>query len=111
GYRRLQPQVLIKSPAGEVLDRIKGDSDAEPVATLGSNFEHAFNESTKITNKFLAEAGSDNTALQDDLPLQVSMSQTLALSVGLGVRYNTDPPPGSEDTDTQLTVNLVYNIK
>jgi putative salt-induced outer membrane protein YdiY len=39
------------------------------------------------------------------------MSEVLALAVGLGVRYNSDPPPLAESTDTQLTVNLVYNIK
>ena len=111
GYRRLQPQLLIQTPAGQVLDRIKGEEDSEPVVTLGSNYEHAFTESTKITNKFLSEAGSDNTSIADDLALQVSMSDKLALAVGLGVRYNTDPPPLAEDTDTQLTVNLVYNIK
>ena len=111
GYRRLQPQVLIKTDAGEVLDRIKGEEDSEPVVTLGSNYEHAFNESTKITNKFLAESGSDNTAVQNDLALQVNMTEVLALAVGIGVRYNTDPPPLAEDTDTLFTVNLVYNIK
>ena len=111
GYRRLQPQVLIQTPAGEVQDRKKGEDDTEPVITVGSNFEHSFTESTKITNKFMAEAGSDNTSIADDLALQVSMSDKLALAVGLGVRYNTDPPPLAEDTDTQLTVNLVYNIK
>ena len=31
--------------------------------------------------------------------------------IGIGVRYNTDPPPLAEDTDTLFTVNLVYNIK
>jgi putative salt-induced outer membrane protein len=111
GYKRFQPEVLIKSPAGEVLDRIKGDVDSEPVATLSSNYEHSFTESTKITNKFLSEIGSDNTNLQDDIALQVAMSQKLALAVGYGVRYNSDPPPLSKTTDTQLTINLVYNIK
>ena len=111
GYRVLKPEILIKSPAGEVLDRIEGEQDDEPVITLGSLFEHNFNDSTKITNKLLAEAGSDNTAVQDDISLQVSMTDTLALAVGLGVRYNTDPPPLAETTDLLTTVNLVYNIK
>ena len=111
GYRRLQPQILIQTDAGEVLDRIKGEEDSEPVATLGSNFEHSFTENTKITNKFLAEAGSDNTSVTDDIALAVNMTDTLALAVGLGVRYNSDPPPLAESTDTLLTVNLVYNIK
>jgi putative salt-induced outer membrane protein len=110
GYRQLQNEILIKSDAGEVIDRIEGEEESDPVATLGSTYEHNFTENTKITNKFLAEAGSENTALQDDLALQVSMTKTLALAVGYGIRYNTDPPPLSETTDTLITVNLVYNI-
>ena len=111
GYRRLQPQLLIKSDAGEVLTRIKGEEGSDIVATLGSNYEHAFTDSTKITNKLLVEAGADNTSLQNDLALAVSINETLALSVGIGVRYNSDPPPPAESTDTLFTVNLVYNIK
>ena len=111
GYRRLQPQTLIQTDAGEVLARIKGEEDSEPVATLGSNFEHSFNDSTKITNKFLAEAGADNTSVTDDIALAVNMTDILALAVGIGVRYNSDPPPLAESTDTLFTVNLVYNIK
>jgi putative salt-induced outer membrane protein len=111
GYRTSKPEVLIKTPAGEVIDRIEGETESEPVITLSSTYEHSFTESTKITNKFLAESGSSNTAVQNDLALQVSMTQVLALAVGYGVRYNSDPPPLSESTDTLITVNLVYNIK
>jgi putative salt-induced outer membrane protein len=39
------------------------------------------------------------------------MTDALALAVGYGIRYNSDPPPLSESTDTLITVNLVYNIK
>jgi len=110
GYRRLQPQILIRTDAGEVLDRIKGDGEGDPVATLASNYEHAFTENTKLTNKLLAEAGSDNTAVQNDIALNVSINKAFALAVGVGVRYNTDPPPLAKSTDTVTTVNLVYNI-
>jgi putative salt-induced outer membrane protein len=111
GYRRQKNEILIKSDAGEVLDRIEGEIENDPVATLSSSYEHAFTENTKITNKLLAESGSDNTAVQNDLALSVSMTKTLALAVGFGVRYNSDPPPLSESTDTLTTVNLVYNIQ
>lgn len=111
GYRRSQPQELIKSDAGEVLDRIKGEADNEPVATLSSNYEHSFTETTKLTNKFLAESGSDNTAVQNDIALSVNMTKSFALAVGFGVRYNSDPPPLAEATDTLTTVNLVYTIQ
>ena len=111
GYRQLQPQVLIKTDAGEVLERIKGEEENDPVATLGSNFEHALTGNTKITNKFLSELGSENTSVANDLAVQVNMNETLALAVGIGVRYNTDPPPLAESTDTLFTVNMVYDIK
>jgi putative salt-induced outer membrane protein len=110
GYRRQKSEILIKSDAGEVLGRIEGEVESDPVVTLSSNYEHAFTENTKITNKLLAESGSDNTAVQNDIELAVSMTKTLALSVGFGVRFNSNPPPLSEDTDTLTTVNLVYNI-
>jgi putative salt-induced outer membrane protein len=111
GYRRLKDEVLVKTDAGEVIDRIEGDVQGQVVGTFSSDFEHSFTENTKITNKLLAESGSDNTALQNDIALQVSMTETLALAVGVGIRYNTDPPPLAESTDTLTTVNLVYNIK
>jgi putative salt-induced outer membrane protein len=111
GYRRLKNEVLVKTDAGEVIDRIEGEVESDPVATLSSDYAHSFTESTKITNKLLVESGSDNTAVQNDIALQVSMTETLALAVGLGIRYNTDPPPLAESTDTLTTINLVYNIK
>ena len=110
GYSRAKSETLVKSEAGEVLDRIEGEVESQPVATLSSSYEHAFTENTKLTNKLLAESGSDNTAVQNDLALSVSMTKTLALAVGFGVRYNSDPPPLAESTDTLTTVNLVYNI-
>jgi len=111
GYRMLQTEALIKTPAGEVIDRIAGPDEDDVVGTLSSNYEHSFTKSTKITNKLLVESGSLNTSVQDDISLAVSMTDVLALAVGFGVRYNTDPPPLAEDTDTLFTVNLVYNIK
>jgi putative salt-induced outer membrane protein len=39
------------------------------------------------------------------------MTDVLALAVGFSVRHNTDPPVGFEETDTLMTVNLVYEIK
>lgn len=111
GYKRSKLETLVKSEAGEVLDRIEGELETDAVGTLGSNFEHSFTETTKVTNKLLAEFGGDNTAVANDLALQVSMSQSLALAVGFGIRYNSDPPPLSESTDTLTTINLVYNIK
>ena len=49
--------------------------------------------------------------MQNDIAVQVSMTDSLALAVGYAIRYNSNPPPLAENTDRTVTVNLVYNIK
>jgi putative salt-induced outer membrane protein len=111
GFKRFREEILVKSDAGEVIGRTPGELGDDVVGTLGADYEHAFTENTKLTNKFQAEYGSDNTGIANDLALQVSMSPSFALAVGYGIRYNSDPPALSESTDTLTTINLVYNIK
>ena len=111
GYRRLRPEFLTKDDAGAVILRVKGDATGDAVGVAGLDFSHVLTKNTKVLNKFLVESGSKNTSVQNDLALQVSMTDALALSIGYGVRYNTDPPAGSKKSDQLTTVNLVYNIK
>ena len=73
--------------------------------------DHQLTASTKVVERFLVEAGSDNTFMQNDLGLEVSMTGTLALRVGFQVRYNTDVLPGTEKTDTLTTLGLQYETK
>jgi putative salt-induced outer membrane protein len=75
------------------------------------DYDHKLTDSTTVIDKFIVEAGAENTFVQNDLSLQVKMTGLLALAVGYSVRHNTDPPIGFEKTDTLTTVNLVYEIK
>jgi putative salt-induced outer membrane protein len=97
GYRRLK-NALTGETAGDAILR----------GFLG--YEHAFNASTKVINKFTVEAGSDNTFANNEFALQVKMSEKLAISLGFGVRYNTDPPAGLKKSDTLTTANLVLAL-
>jgi putative salt-induced outer membrane protein len=74
-------------------------------------FEQRLTETTKVTDRFLVESGSDNTYLQNDIGLEVKISGALGLRVGYQVRYNTDVPPGIDKTDTLTTVGLLYESK
>ncbi len=90
---------------------IPAASDSELIFTAGVDFSHQLTDTTKVLNKFIVESGSDNTFLQNELSLQVRMTEVLALAVGYAVRHNTDPPDGFEKTDTLSTLNLVYEFK
>lgn len=99
----------VYSPLGVLL--VPGSSE-DATALIGNvDFRRALTASTTLLDKFTVEYTSDNTFLQNELSLQVSMSERLSLAVGYAIRHNTDPPPGFDKTDTLTTVNVVYEVK
>lgn len=108
GYKILETRDSFDD-AGVLIAAGEREKDAILRGTL--DYEHKFNANTSVLNKFVVEAGNDNTFLQNELSLQVKMMEKLALAVGYAVRHNTEPPAGFEKTDTLTTINLVYEIK
>ncbi len=88
-----------------------GESEDGVIFRGDLGFDHQLTETTKIVDRLLVEAGSDNTYVQNDLGLEVTISGGLGLRVGYQVRHNTDVLPGIEKTDTLTTVGLLYETK
>jgi putative salt-induced outer membrane protein len=110
GYRSLRPETIVKDPDGQVTSRTPLETMGNAIGTVGVDFSHAFTKTTVFTNKFLMEAGSDNTLLHDELALTVKMSDKLALSVGYTISDNTKPPAPLKKVDTLTSVNLVFGF-
>ncbi|HET9445519.1 MAG TPA: DUF481 domain-containing protein [Steroidobacteraceae bacterium] len=108
GYKFLETRAAFDD-AGVLIE--PGNTDSEVVFRGTLDYDRQLTPSTSLLDKFVVEAGADNTFVQNDLALQVKMTDVLALAVGFSVRRNTDPPVGFEETDTLTTVNLVYEIK
>lgn len=107
GYKVYETQNAFDD-AGVLIE--PGGRDSEAVFRGTLDYDHEFTETTPLLDKFVVEAGPDNTFAQNDLTLQVKMNAVLALAVGYSVRHNTDPRFGFEQTDTLTTINLVYEI-
>jgi putative salt-induced outer membrane protein len=110
GYRRLQPEQLFKNPDGRVIERIKGTSTSDGVGTAGLDYLQQLTRTTKLTDQLRVQSGGQNTAVANDLAVAVNMTDALALSLGYGIRYNSNPPAGSKTTDQLTTANLVYSF-
>ena len=108
GYRRLQIETLNKDPDGRVVSRDKGPSASDGVGTVGLDYQQQLTKTTKLIDRLAIQSGGQNTAVANDFSVSVSITDPLALSVGYGVRYNSDPAPGTKPTDQLTTVNLVY---
>jgi putative salt-induced outer membrane protein len=112
GYRQLRPEEVnqVNTDNGLVTSRVLGERSEEGIGTATVNFSQAFTKTTVLTNTFLAEAGPGNAMLQDNIALNVKMSNKLALSVGYGFTHNSNPPPPIKKLDTTATVNLVFAL-
>lgn len=106
GYR--DTSELIKLDDGTEIEGM--DLSGETLVLL-SDFDTKLTDNTQLVDKFRAEIGSDNTFVENDLALIVSMNEKFALKAGILVRHNTDPAPGADETDTITSFNLVYNFK
>jgi len=91
--------------------RATGESEDGLIFRGDVGFEHQLTATTKVVDRLLVEAGSDNTYVQNDLGLEVTITGALGLRVGYQVRHNTDVDPGIEKTDTLTTVGLLYETK
>jgi len=108
GYKKFETRDAFED-TGVLIE--PGVSDEEGIFRGMLDYDHKLTATSSLIDKFLVEAGSDNTFVQNDIALQVKMTNVLALAVGYSVRHNTDPPEGFEKTDTLTTINLVYELK
>lgn len=105
GYR--DTSELIRLADGTELE---GRDLSSGTLVLKSDYRNQFTESTQFVDKFTAEIGSDNSFIENDAALIVSINEKFALKAGLLIRHNTDPAPGADETDTITSANLVYNF-
>jgi putative salt-induced outer membrane protein len=111
GYRRLRPEELLRDETGNVIQRIRGSRSEDVVANATVRYEHRLTGNTKLLDGLLVESGADNTLAQNELSVEVAMTERIALAVGYRLRHNTEPPPGLEHTERLMTLNLVYDFE
>ena len=111
GYRKLQGQLIVRDPSGEVIERIEGQTSEDAMGKAGLNYRQRLTNNNTLINNFLVETGTNNTMATNDLSLQLAMTRKLALGVGYSVRHNAQPPEGLKETDQLTTVNLVYKLE
>lgn len=89
---------------------LEGEDLGSATAIFRADYRNQLTANTQFVDAFRAEVGSDNTYIENDAALIVSMNETFALKAGFLIRHNTDAPLGTDDTDTITSLNLVYNF-
>lgn len=98
GYRRAESQ-LTREWESDLVARGFGD------------YRRQLTDSTELLANSLIEAAEENTFVRSEVGLGVRINSSLALKAAVQARYNSEVEPGRKSTDTQTTLNIVWQRK
>jgi len=87
-----------------------GDEVNEVAASLSSDYSYRFSDTVLLTNDTDILTSETDTYVTNELGVNLSMSDALALRTSILTEYRTDPQPGFENTDNTLGVSVVYSF-
>lgn len=104
-------RLLLEAGPGIRHASLEGSGESERDALLRgfADYKNQLTDSTSFFNTLLVEAAQDNTFVQNDIGIAVSINRTLALKAALQARHNTEVPGNRERTDTLASVNIVWS--
>lgn len=94
-------------------DLVEGDDQDFLGALLGLDYEWKLSDTASLTESlrfFPNFDEGDAWRLTSDTALKASVNEWLAVKLGYLVRYENEPVPGFEDTDTTTTASLVVSF-
>ena len=88
----------------------QGVRDDEAIVRGAFFLRWKFSQHAEFRQDLTIEAGESNTLTESITALKSTIIKNFAVSIELNITNNSDPPAGSEKTDTFTSVNLVYNF-
>lgn len=85
--------------------------DADSAILRGAfNYTWLISETSKFTQTFSTEIGSDNTKSRAESALTATISGALSMKLSVKLDHNTDVADGLDNLDTETAVTLVYSF-
>ncbi len=84
--------------------------DSELTLHTAGSLGWQISASSRFTQDLSIDFGSDNTVTESVSAVTSSIVGNLAMKASFSVKHNSEVPPDTEKTDTQLTMTLVYTF-
>lgn len=96
----------------EVVNAQGEDAEEEAIARLAGQFDYALSENSLFRQKLSTEIGLDenNAVTESETSLQANVVGNLSMKAAFRIKHLSDPPAGSEDTDTETSLSLIYGF-
>ena len=88
------------------------DVEEEAIARLAGQFDYALSDTALFRQKLSTEIGLDenNTISQSETSLQSNIVGSLSMKAAFLVKHVSDAPVGSDKTDTETSLSLLYGF-
>ncbi len=88
------------------------DAEKEAIARLAAHFDYALSDTALFRQKLSTEIGLDenNTISQSETALQTSIVGSLSMKAAFRVKHVSDAPAGTDKTDTETSLSLLYGF-
>jgi putative salt-induced outer membrane protein len=117
GYRILENDTMtwdLEAGPGyrvsNVSDNTLSDNEHEVILRAYTKYEWRLTENATFEQELGAESGGDKTVTRSVTSLKSTIIGALAMKLSYSVRYTDNVPPGTEHTDTETAVTLVYSF-
>ena len=87
-----------------------GDRENEVILRVGGDYRWQLSSNSVFEQILSAEIGSDATIMRSETSLSSDIVGNLAMKLALNVKHQSEVPVGSEKTDTETSVTLVYKF-
>jgi len=115
GYRVIKNDSMeldVEVGPGYRRDKLQGTDEIqeEAIGRLAIGYDWQIREGVSFIENFTAEVGSDNAIYKSETGLQSQLSGSLASKLTYKVKHVDEVPEGTENTDTEFGVTLVYSF-
>lgn len=88
------------------------DAEEEAIARLAGHFDYALSENALFRQRLSTEIGLDdnNTVSESETSLQSTVVGNVSMKVAFRVKHVSEPPEGTESTDTETSLSLLYGF-
>ncbi|TGN40723.1 DUF481 domain-containing protein [Marinobacter confluentis] len=86
--------------------------DDEAIGRIAGRYDQALSENALFRQTLSVEMGLDDneTTTESETSIQANIVGGISMKAAYRVQHLSDPPVGSEDTDTELSVSLLYGF-
>lgn len=118
GYRLLQSDTMtwdVETGPGYRISKVEENNDKdtdqrETIWRLSTKYSWRLSETATFEQEATVESGVDNTVTRSVTSLKTSIVGRLAMKLSYTLKSSSNVPSGTEHTDTETAVTLVYSF-